>query len=269
MNIRINKGLLAVVAASTLLAACTHVSSNINDEGRAEQIVFPQADKAVLKEGTFPTVEALRQIGPGVTKDQMYQLLGRPHFNEGLAGVHEWDYLFHFRDGDEVTTCQYKVIFDKDYHGQTFAWSPAECADRLQQQPEEVAEVDTPEAFSLSADSLFRFGGGSEADMLPDGRAEVADIAARLNEAQVVRVLVVGHTDRIGSSEANQRLSQQRADTVRQILINNGLAADRVLAVGKGEAEPVSEGCQGERATPALVQCLQPDRRVDVIAEGI
>ena len=54
-----------------------------------------------------PNIESLRAVGPGVTKDQLYYLLGRPHFREGYAGVREWDYLFHFRVDGKVVTCQY------------------------------------------------------------------------------------------------------------------------------------------------------------------
>ncbi|WP_211260741.1 OmpA family protein [Pseudoxanthomonas dokdonensis] len=255
---------LLAVAAALALAGCTHVSNNISDEGVAGEVIFPAADKVVLKEGTFPTIEALRQVGPGVTKDQLYQLLGRPHFNEGLVGVREWDYLFHFRDGNEVTTCQYKVIFDKDYHGQSFHWLPAECGDRLAS-----TTTGTGKTMTISADTLFRFAGGSEADLLPEGRQQLEEVAVQLKKMQAGGVIVVGHTDRIGSEVDNLRLSQQRADTVRQFLAARGIAADNIIAVGKGEADPISHGCVGNDEDEAVRQCLQPDRRVDVIAQGI
>ena len=52
---------------------------------------------------------------------------------------------------------------------------------------------------------------------------------------------VQGHTDSTGSEEANQRLSQARADTVADRLVARGVPADRVRAVGKGEAEPLAD----------------------------
>ena len=54
-----------------------------------------------------------------------------PHFAEGMYGVREWDYTFNFRtgQGNAFTTCQFKVIFDKDAVAQTFHWQPAACAD--------------------------------------------------------------------------------------------------------------------------------------------
>ncbi len=119
-------------AALLVLQGCGSVSKGIDDDGRAAEVVFPDKDRdAWLKEGTFPNPDNLRAVAPGVTKDQLYALLGRPHFNEGLAGVREWDYIFHFRRPEGgVASCQFKVIFDKDYRGRSFHWLPADCGAR-------------------------------------------------------------------------------------------------------------------------------------------
>ncbi len=124
---------LVATAAAGLLAACgtRHVSRDISPDGVAAEVVFPDPAHAFLAGGTFPDPDALRRIGPGVTKDQLYQALGRPHFREGLIGVREWDYLFQFRTADGVVTCQYKVIFDRDYRGQRFHWLPEHCLEAV------------------------------------------------------------------------------------------------------------------------------------------
>lgn len=121
---------VAAVLGVALSTACTrHVSHDIRDDGTAGQLVFPDPADAVLAEGTFPDVAHLRALGEkGATKDQLYQALGRPHFPAGFAGVREWDYLFHFRDGDRVATCQYKVIFDSSGHVGSSHWKPADCS---------------------------------------------------------------------------------------------------------------------------------------------
>lgn len=71
---------------------------------------------------------------PGLSKDDIYKILGRPHYDEGMFGVREWNYLFHFRtpgvpanpdigSGVEgITTCQYKVLFDKHKYARSFHW---------------------------------------------------------------------------------------------------------------------------------------------------
>lgn len=256
--------LCAAAMMATAFAGCTrHVSRDITPQGQAGEVVFPDRDTIILKEGTFPTIEALRQIGPGVTKDQLYALVGRPHFREGFS-AREWDYLFHFRDGDQIVTCQYKVIFDQDYHGQTFHWSPAGCADRLKTG---VAAAAEPKRFELSADALFAFGRSDLKDMQPQGRTELASIAGRLKDSKAAIVQVIGHTDRIGSEASNQALSQRRAETVREFLIQNGVAADGLSAHGVGETEPVKQ-CSDALPHDELVACLQPNRRVEVVVKA-
>lgn len=120
----------AGVAALAAMQGCTsYVSKGIGDDGRAEELVWPEERNARQPEGSYPNRENLRAVRPGDTKNQLYGLLGRPHFEEGMFAVREWDYIFKFRSGgDAVGTCRYKVIFDKDYRAQSFHWLPAECA---------------------------------------------------------------------------------------------------------------------------------------------
>jgi len=125
---------LLVAVATGVLAGCgtRYVSRDISPEGVAGEVVFPDPAYAVLVGGTMPDLDALRAIGSGVTKDQLYQALGRPHFREGLVGVREWDYLFQFRTADGPVSCQYKVIFDSEYRGQSFHWLPAYCLQSIE-----------------------------------------------------------------------------------------------------------------------------------------
>ena len=76
----------------------------------------------------------------GMNKDQIYELIGRPHFQEGLYGVREWDYLFNYRENGEHKTCQYKILFDKDKNAQSFFWLPEGCGPK-KPAPEVVREV--------------------------------------------------------------------------------------------------------------------------------
>ena len=48
-----------------------------------------------------------------MNKDQLYYLIGRPHFEEGLYGVREWDYAFNYRENGVHKICQFKIGFDK------------------------------------------------------------------------------------------------------------------------------------------------------------
>ena len=125
------------------------------------------------------------------------------------------------------------------------------------------------ERIVLNASALFRFDRSAEADLLPQGRAELDALAAKLGDAyaSVESIALVGHTDRLGSEAYNDRLSQARADTVKAYLQGKGIAAD-ITAIGRGEAVPVKNCPGGDIATRALTECLQPNRRVAVTITG-
>lgn len=121
---------------------------------------------------------------------------------------------------------------------------------------------------SFSAESLFGF---DQSDLKPAGKAALDTFAGELRGTTFDVIVVEGHTDRLGSEAYNQKLSAQRAETVRSYLVSvGGFEAGKVSAVGKGESQPMTaaDACKGNKATAALIACLQPDRRVDVEVTG-
>ena len=77
--------------------------------------------------------------------------------------------------------------------------------------------------------------------ILPQSEQSMSDLANFLLENQTVKIHIVGHTDAVGSDEANQILSEGRANSVRNDLIKRGVAAERMTAEGKGEREFVAD----------------------------
>lgn len=90
--------------------------------------------------------------------------------------------------------------------------------------------------------------------------AQLANIATVLkNHEEVSGVEVEGHTDSVGSDEYNQKLSENRANAVKGRMVENGVAADRLNAVGYGESKPIAdnataEGRQKNRRVQAVFQ---------------
>jgi outer membrane protein OmpA-like peptidoglycan-associated protein len=115
----------------------------------------------------------------------------------------------------------------------------------------------------VSADGLFAFG-RAQIDESSQGAAELEALVSRLaaSTVPVKAIHVIGHSDRIGNDRANLALSTRRAEAVREYLLQRGVQAEMVTAVGRGSVEPVVE-CEGERGQ-ALVDCLAPNRRVEV-----
>lgn len=132
--------------------------------------------------------------------------------------------------------------------------------------PAPVAAVVAPkpvaERVTLDADTLFDF---DKSTLRPAGKEALDVFVVGLKDISPEAIAVVGHTDRFGSDNYNQRLSDQRAATVKAYLVSKGVDAGRVSTEGRGESQPATKSgdCQGAKST-AIVACLQPDRRVDI-----
>jgi outer membrane protein OmpA-like peptidoglycan-associated protein len=261
-------GAIAVAWASILVSGCGSVSKGVADDGRsAEELVFPDPDSAVLKSGTFPDVADLRNVAPGMTRDQLYQMFGRPHFHEGAWNVREWDYLFNFRTGDDgqFVTCEFKVLFDRDQTAQSFYWKPENCADLVRPKP--VADMPEPapapmpaQPIRLSTDTLFAFDSWHLSDA---GKYALDALLVKIQSASRLEdIRVVGYTDRIGTDAYNMNLSLRRAEAVRDYLTDHGVPADAIITGGRGNADPLVP-CNGVPAGQ-LIACLAPNRRVEL-----
>jgi len=115
------------------------------------------------------------------------------------------------------------------------------------------------EKVTLSSTELFSFD-KSDLQMPQPKLDEIANVLN--NHTDVNNIVITGYTDRIGSDKYNQKLSERRANAVKDYLVSKGIAANRLVAEGKGKANPVVVCTQTKR--PALIQCLEPNRRVEV-----
>jgi len=96
----------------------------------------------------------------------------------------------------------------------------------------------------------------NSAKLVPSSVSDIQKLAEFMNKNKSVTGEIAGHTDSIGNDAANQVLSQQRAETVRSLLVSMGVEEQRVRAVGKGESEP-----KGDNGTP---EGRLMNRRVEV-----
>ena len=95
------------------------------------------------------------------------------------------------------------------------------------------------EAVRVELDVKFDF---DKADVKQDSYGDIKNLADFMKQYPQTSTTVEGHTDSVGSDAYNQKLSERRANAVRAVLVNQyGVEADRVNAVGNGEAAPVAD----------------------------
>ena len=118
------------------------------------------------------------------------------------------------------------------------------------------------EKITVAADALFDF---NKATLRTEGKAKLDELVGKAKAIKLEVILVVGHTDRIGGDAYNQKLSEKRAAAVKEYLVAKGIEANRVYTEGKGSKQPVTKPgqCKGPKSKK-VIECLQPDRRVDI-----
>ena len=159
--------------------------------------------------------------------------------------------------------------------GLNYAFSPppAPPAPVMEPAPAPVAEAPAPapapapvappparfEKITLEATKMFEFDSAKLVMPAP----KLDEIAAALQaDPSITDVDITGYTDRLGSEKYNLKLSERRANSVRDYLVSKGVDGNRLKAYGKGEANPLVQCNQRKRKE--LIDCLEPNRRVEV-----
>jgi len=178
-------------------------------------------------------------------------------------------YLVAASDGAPVTTASGACV-------RTSVWNPAASyrgcnplpTAKLVPASVEPARLDAPlraEPIRISMNTLFDF---DSAVLRADAGPALDALAKQLTQASYQKVDIVGHADRMGSGKYNQKLSEQRAEAVRDHLLALGLDGTKLTAFGVGATEPLTgKECRGLRGKP-LVYCLQRDRYTEITVLG-
>jgi outer membrane protein OmpA-like peptidoglycan-associated protein len=131
-------------------------------------------------------------------------------------------------------------------------------AQLLQQLNAILQTTDTPRGLVVNmADVLFAFG---KYNLKPEAEIKLAKLAGVIQAHPGLHLEIDGHTDSIGSDEANLKLSQERADMVRDFLGQQGLPVATLTAVGMGKSDPIADN--------DTAQGRQRNRRVEIIVSG-
>ena len=119
---------------------------------------------------------------------------------------------------------------------------------------------------TLAADALFDF---NKAVLRSEGKTKLDKLAGDVKGIKLEVIIAVGHADRFGTDAYNQKLSEKRAEAVKAYLVSKGIEPNRVYTEGKGKKQPITKADQGKGAkSKKTVDCLQPDRRVEIEVIG-
>ncbi|MBK4716273.1 MULTISPECIES: OmpA family protein [Tenebrionibacter/Tenebrionicola group] len=127
------------------------------------------------------------------------------------------------------------------------------------------------ESYILNSSVLFKFDKYDTAGLLPGAVQTINELAAAIKSGHqnISKIVVIGHADPLGSARHNQFISEQRARTVMNHLISAGLDAQTLSAQGLGSSTPVRTDCDKYSSQRELINCNQPNRRVEVEVYGI
>jgi OOP family OmpA-OmpF porin len=138
---------------------------------------------------------------------------------------------------------------------------------RVECLPVEARPVKKAEDITLGADALFAFGKSDIKGISAQGREEldqlIANLQKKYGKQEGVRIQIAGHADPLGNPDSNKRLSEARAQAIRSYMVQGGMNAKTLTAVGIGAAQPIITTC-GKTASPEAIACNKPNRRVVV-----
>ncbi|WP_241626359.1 OmpA family protein [Rosenbergiella epipactidis] len=242
-----------------LLSGCGTLSNKINAEGTsAKKIIWPsESDLNPLNSGgMYPAPETLALLHPGLTKQQLKKIIGPPQFNEFIA-AREWNYLFNVsaEKVGQYRICQYKVFFNKKGEVGSQYWLPEGCGKTKQESH-----------LILPVDGLFRYDQWQLNQLEKSSLQRLEVVADQLNQPAWMykKITITAYTDRLGSDTYNKELSLKRATTISNFFILHGISSSRIKAQGEGNSHPISQGCSDHLSQKLLVECLSPDRRVEI-----
>lgn len=133
----------------------------------------------------------------------------------------------------------------------------------------ETVTPKAPAQYALSGDALFAFGKSNAAGLTQEGLTAIDKLMGSIRNEydNIQHIHVIGHADPLGSPAANERLSAERANTVRRYIERVGRIPARITAEGRGARQPVVTTC-ATVASASAIACNQPNRRVVVEVIG-
>lgn len=230
----------------------------LSEPGAAARIASaaPQSVRAV-------PVDSMRALLIGMPEEQVVSAIGQPA-SRGPRGLMQ--YVVAAANGTRFVASMWLNDAGRLWMGSTTAAPTTALAESLVPAAPVVAAappMPVPKKTVLRVSEVFAFG----SDRLRADQSRLDDLAVAMREhPEVARVAITGYTDRLGSEAVNLTLSQRRAQAVRSYLMARGVPSERLSAAGMGEANALVS-CDGIKRRAQLIECLAPNRRVEIVTE--
>ena len=253
-----NKVLFHGFTSAVLMMGMQHAAiaqARVENTGFSNLEAEPQQLAEIAPKHISVNVANASQIQAGQSKAQVQQILGEPAVKTSLNGNEGWEYHLSLPLADQrsIIVCQFMVVYSNATGSVSDAyWRRPQCA---------IASADTTSSTNPVNKVTFGF---DQSELNASEIQWLNQVAATVKQqSQPVRLMVVGHADRLGNPDYNQKLSERRAQTVARYLVSQGISSQSIHTSGKGSTEPVVS-CTGVTPLAALKDCLEPNRRVAI-----
>lgn len=237
------------------------------DHSSSASVDFPAIEKSYFSQVNRYEQANLLQMSNGLTKDQVRHIFGNPHFSEGLVNVKTWNYALSVRQPgtQDYQLCQLRIDFSKqdgELLVQNHYWKGDGCIVKKPKpttEPKPLLEQDRilPEPIKV----VFNFD-KSDAGNIVGGPQLIEKLAKQAMTQGAQSIYVAGYADRLGTPKYNKHLSEKRALTVTQLLINAGVNPEHIKLGGLGSTDQFKHCADMPKSE--LIQCLEDNRRVEV-----
>ena len=228
---------------------------------------FAADESAPADEGVVAT-EQFTDDAPAV-KDES---VAHQNFTDDATSAKDDDVVAQQQFADETPADKDEVVATEEYTDDATPTAPepfvrgpepvpdTRVAQASEAKPRPVTML--PMTVTVEADPLFEF---DQYSIGAEARRKLDELIQQLKGIPYGEVITLGYADPIGTEAYNQKLSERRAASVTRYLVSNGIPADKIRIDARGETEEFAsyKSCKGQ-GKQKLIECLQPDRRVEV-----